>query len=121
MPQKIRERLKVHKPHLTLIKDFDGLIEQLDAILVNLKSERKSESNNQKKTGAGGGKGGNTNSSSRNDKNTTRNRNDRNKGQPVDGGCAHCKKNKPDSFAWKNHSTAVSYTHLRAHETRRHH
>eukprot|EP00985_Skeletonema_marinoi_P015367 scaffold7918_cov143-Skeletonema_marinoi.AAC.1 len=56
MPQKIRERLKVHKPHLTLIKDFDGLIEQLDAILVNLKSERKSESNNQKKTGAGGGK-----------------------------------------------------------------
>eukprot|EP00984_Skeletonema_dohrnii_P013321 scaffold5496_cov144-Skeletonema_dohrnii-CCMP3373.AAC.1 len=112
MPNRLREKYKVLNPHSTVVKDYDSLVEQLDAIVVELKSERNAAQRN-----PGGGRNGNANgnsngnsnansSSSRNGNNNPRN-NQRNQNgnnnQPVGGGCANCQKYKPDSNAWKSH------------------
>jgi hypothetical protein len=121
MPNKLREKYKVLNPHATVVKDYDSLVEQLDAIVVSLKSERNAAQKNPgsgKNGNSNGNPNGNANSSNRNGNNNPRN-NQRNKNgnnvmdslspygntnQPVGGGCANCQKHKPDSNAWKTHS-----------------
>eukprot|EP00984_Skeletonema_dohrnii_P029780 scaffold20660_cov58-Skeletonema_dohrnii-CCMP3373.AAC.1 len=59
MPNKLREKYTVLNPHSTVVKDYDSLVEQLDAIVVELKSERNAAQRN-----PGGGQNGNANGNS---------------------------------------------------------